>query len=435
MYELSAYVALVGVAREATVLVHGARQAEGPLLLARQAVSLREVADLTAAADETALAWTEVADESVDVVCSVEGFHRLDAPSRGSVLREVTRVLRPTGVFAVWLPQTSIGADGLDYWRLEHELNAGFEYVRVLAQMPWSGSCFAPVIDPSASLGIGLSLDERLCTGPVDAVAYLAFASNADVLGELETRCLLVAAPPSTSSVSPVVEATVDGDSSSGLSEPVEAHRGHPTPSETASVLVELAGLRERCDLLDDELSHTRLQLDEAQADRQMMAARLDEFGARTADDADEITILRAEITRLQRAAADAVEAMQWAQRDLAARDEQLTELEKRIARLRRAHGQARRADADSAHASATAFELEAKVRAQEQAEMLRQLEHLDTMLRAATRTRVAETSEFDVSPTTSSTSESTADPLMTSETPFPGDRADAVEHEVDLSV
>ncbi|TPV92874.1 MAG: methyltransferase domain-containing protein [Myxococcales bacterium FL481] len=369
MDELSAYVALISFARGRDVVVHGARRAEGLLMLARQAAGLREVGEGRDVADDTALRWHEIESESVDVVCSVETFHSLGAAARGEVLREVSRVLRPTGVFAAWLPSAGSSAAGLDYWRLEHELNSGFEFVRMVAQMPWAGSCFAPVLDSGSLPDVTLSLDERLCPGPVDASAYLAFASNVDELRELDSRCLLIAAPPFSAGTP---RAVGPSPGSSTRSEPT----AQPCP---------------RCDALDGELSHACMQLDEVRLERQDLRGELDGLSARRSDDLTEIARLRDEVTRWQRAATDAVESLQAVQRELDTRAGQVGELEVRIERLRRAIGQVRPSEEFQARALRRGFgapweraELEAKTRSEEQVVMLAQLEQLETRLRAS---------------------------------------------------
>ena len=130
-------------------------------------------------------------DGSVDALLCIEAYAALGPEDRAALVSEARRVLRSTGVLAIY---------SADLSETEALLRAKFSEVAALAQLPWSGFRLAPV---GASLNSDVRLVEDLRTGEPSTGAYLVLASATE-LGPLVQQCVLVATTPEPASATQV---------------------------------------------------------------------------------------------------------------------------------------------------------------------------------------------------------------------------------------
>src|SRR5688572_19903623 len=119
-------------------------------------------------------------DASVDAVLCIESYAGLSDDDRAALAEEARRVLRPTGMLAIW---------SADLPSAQTLLKPGFSHVVALGQLRFTGVSLAPVTG-SASGGLRL-VEDLLSTAP-PAGPFLVLAGAGD-LGPMLAECVLVA--------------------------------------------------------------------------------------------------------------------------------------------------------------------------------------------------------------------------------------------------
>ena len=119
-------------------------------------------------------------DASVDAVLCIESYAGLGADDRAALAEEARRVLRPTGMLAIW---------SADLPSAQALLKPSFAQVVALGQLRFTGVSLAPV---TGSAGGGLRLVEDLLSTAPPAGPFLVLAGAGD-LGAMVAECVLVA--------------------------------------------------------------------------------------------------------------------------------------------------------------------------------------------------------------------------------------------------
>jgi len=158
-------------------------------------------------------------DGSVDALLCIEPYAALAPEDRAALVQEAGRVLRASGVLAVWS----------DAEAAEAELRTAFPHVLALGQQRWSGVRFAPVAEPPAP---GLRLAEDLLPEPVSAGPFLMLASRCELSPLLAEGVLVPTAEElSTPLATPVPTAE----------EPTPTPTAEETPVPTPTVVAVVA--------------------------------------------------------------------------------------------------------------------------------------------------------------------------------------------------
>ena len=202
MYHLPAYVALQRWAAGRTVVVVAPQDLDGVKRLkaagARRVIVVGEDVPPDPDVDQVAATTDIPLDGRVELVVCIEGYPQLGAAARRRLADEARRLLSAQGVFAVWAPAQA-EADGVDFWTLEDELSTNFAQLFMVAELPWRGVSWAPVLDDDAAAAVELALDEALLDRAPTVEHYLAIAckseASPDMVRAFTGSCLLVPLP------------------------------------------------------------------------------------------------------------------------------------------------------------------------------------------------------------------------------------------------
>lgn len=250
-------------------------------------------------------------DASVDLVACIEPYAALDGAVRRELLREAERVLRSDGVLAAWIEHpdgevfggTLEGPRHLDFWTLEDELAGVFDRVHMLAQMPWQGFSFAPIVDgdgaPAPKIDEGL-----LSTAPVTS-HYLAIACKGASPPGLISSCLLV----------PLPSEAIDDRSGATDAELDELRAGlERMEAETETAQTQLAEARTQAQQLRYELEGRSAQAAAAQGHVRELELELETRGEAEERVRGELEDARRRLEQAEHAHDELVQAQQQAE-------------------------------------------------------------------------------------------------------------------------